>query len=121
MTKMRLLAAATLLVAATVDASNAKGEAFLQENKLQEGVITLPSGLQYKVIQAAANMSSPTPSASTPCECHYEGRTIDGTVSVIRNRSVGRLTPLPPTPHLSARSATHHANAGSPRRWHPTK
>ena len=77
---MRGFATATLLLAATVDASNAKGEAFLQENKLQEGVITLPSGLQYKVIQAAANMSSPTPSASTPCECHYEGRTIDGTV-----------------------------------------
>ena len=77
---MRHFATATLLLAATVDASNAKGEAFLQENKLQEGVITLPSGLQYKVIRAAANMSSPTPSASTPCECHYEGRTIDGKV-----------------------------------------
>merc|ERR1712194_841197 len=73
-------AAAILLLAAPVDASNAKGAAFLQENRDAKGVTTLPSGLQYKVIQAATNMSSPTPSASTPCECHYEGKTIDGTV-----------------------------------------
>jgi hypothetical protein len=76
-------AAAILLLAAPLDASNAKGAAFLQENKDVEGVTTLPSGLQYKVIQAATNMSSPTPSASTPCECHYEGRTIDGKVIYI--------------------------------------
>ena len=74
-------AAAILLLAAPVDASNAKGAAYLQENRDAKGVTTLPSGLQYKVIQAATNMSSPTPSASTPCECHYEGKTIDGTVS----------------------------------------
>ena len=74
-------AAAIVLLAAKLDASNAKGEAWLEENKNAKGVTTLPSGLQYKVIQAATNMSSPTPSASTPCECHYEGKTIDGTVS----------------------------------------
>ena len=77
---MRCAAAIVALLVAPIDASNAKGESFLQENKHAKGITTLPSGLQYKVIQAATNMSSPTPSASTPCECHYEGRTIDGTV-----------------------------------------
>ena len=84
-------AAAILLLAAPVDASNAKGAAFLQENRDAKGVTTLPSGLQYKVIQAATNMSSPTPSASTPCECHYEGKTIDGTVSAIPNLGATNL------------------------------
>ena len=82
---------AILLLAAPVDASNAKGAAYLQENRDAKGVTTLPSGLQYKVIQAATNMSSPTPSASTPCECHYEGKTIDGTVSAIPNLGATNL------------------------------
>mmetsp|Transcript_1954 Transcript_1954/g.2949 ORF Transcript_1954/g.2949 Transcript_1954/m.2949 type:complete len:222 (-) Transcript_1954:92-757(-) len=52
------------------------GLKFLEENKNKEGVITLPSGLQYKVLREGDGADSPT--VSTPCECHYEGTLIDG-------------------------------------------
>lgn len=54
-----------------------EGEKFLQENAKKEGVITLASGLQYKVL-ASGNGASPK--ASDSVECHYEGRLIDGSV-----------------------------------------
>lgn len=53
------------------------GEAFLVENKGKNGVITLPSGLQYRVLETGAGMEHPT--VGTPCECHYAGRLLDGT------------------------------------------
>jgi len=53
------------------------GAAFLEENASKEGVITLPSGLQYKVLEEGAGLEHPT--ASTPCDCHYAGRLLDGT------------------------------------------
>merc|ERR1712146_263553 len=37
------------------------------------GVITLPSGLQYKLLREGTGDSHPT--ADSPCDCHYEGRT----------------------------------------------
>ena len=54
----------------------AAGEAYLAENKDKEGVVTLPSGLQYKVLEEGAGMEHPL--VGTPCECHYAGRLIDG-------------------------------------------
>lgn len=48
------------------------GEQFLEENKKKEGVVTLASGLQYKVLRAGHGKSHPLP--SSPCDCHYEGR-----------------------------------------------
>jgi len=48
------------------------GENFLAENKLKEGVVTLPSGLQYKVLRAGDGDGHPL--SGSPCECHYEGR-----------------------------------------------
>merc|ERR1719198_1358050 len=54
-------------------ASNAAGLAFLEANKAKEGVVTLPSGMQYKVIRAGGGTDHPT--ADSSCECHYEGRT----------------------------------------------
>ena len=48
------------------------GEKFLAENKAKEGVSTLPSGLQYKVLRAGDGNSHPLP--NSPCDCHYEGR-----------------------------------------------
>lgn len=54
----------------------AEGEAFLAENAKKEGVVTLPSGLQYKVLNAGNGKS---PKASDSVECHYEGRLINGT------------------------------------------
>merc|ERR1719473_610130 len=53
-------------------ASNAAGVAFLEKNKNAPGVITLPSGLQYKVLRSGSGDSHPT--ADSSCECHYEGR-----------------------------------------------
>eukprot|EP00418_Pyrodinium_bahamense_P076056 CAMPEP_0179064754 /NCGR_PEP_ID=MMETSP0796-20121207/28107_1 /TAXON_ID=73915 /ORGANISM="Pyrodinium bahamense, Strain pbaha01" /LENGTH=330 /DNA_ID=CAMNT_0020761703 /DNA_START=56 /DNA_END=1048 /DNA_ORIENTATION=- len=50
---------------------------FLEENKGKEGVITLASGLQYKVLKEGRGMDHPK--VGTPCECHYAGRLIDGT------------------------------------------
>ncbi|MCM1346476.1 MAG: FKBP-type peptidyl-prolyl cis-trans isomerase [Bacteroides sp.] len=53
------------------------GEAFLAENKKKEGVITLPSGLQYKVITEG---NGEKPLATDKVKVDYEGRLIDGTV-----------------------------------------
>ena len=53
------------------------GEAFLAENKNKEGIKTLPSGLQYQVIQEGTGKS---PSASDKVTTHYHGTLIDGTV-----------------------------------------
>ena len=52
--------------------SKAFDEKFLAENKLKKGVVTLPSGLQYKVLRAGDGDSHPL--ANSPCDCHYEGR-----------------------------------------------
>ena len=53
-----------------------EGEAFLAENKKKEGVVTLPSGLQYKVITAGAGE---TPKAADTVTTHYRGTLLDGT------------------------------------------
>ena len=53
------------------------GEAFLAENKNNEGVKTLPSGLQYQVLKEGTGKS---PSASDTVTTHYHGTLIDGTV-----------------------------------------
>ena len=58
-------------------ANKAAGEKFLAENKKKPGVVTLPSGLQYKVIKEG---SGAIPSDTTKVKVHYEGRTIDGKV-----------------------------------------
>ncbi len=54
-----------------------EGEEFLAQNAKNEGVVTLPSGLQYKVLKSG---NGATPKASDSVECHYEGRLISGTV-----------------------------------------
>jgi len=53
-----------------------QGEAFLAENKKKEGVKTLPSGLQYKVITAGKGKK---PKATDTVTTHYRGTLIDGT------------------------------------------
>jgi FKBP-type peptidyl-prolyl cis-trans isomerase FklB len=52
-----------------------KGEAFLKDNKQKNGVITLKSGLQYKIIKKGKGKS---PKAEDTIKCHYKGTTIDG-------------------------------------------
>ena len=58
---------------AWVAATNSPGAAFLEVNKQTMGVVTLPSGLQYRVIESGTGTEHPLP--STECTCHYEGRT----------------------------------------------
>jgi FKBP-type peptidyl-prolyl cis-trans isomerase FklB len=53
-------------------ATNAWGTAWLAENGGKEGVVTLPSGLQYRVLRRGHGDSHPTSDSS--CSCHYEGR-----------------------------------------------
>ena len=53
------------------------GEKYLSENAKKEGVITLPSGLQYQVLKEG---NGKKPSAKDTVMCHYEGFLIDGTV-----------------------------------------
>merc|ERR1711865_813804 len=52
--------------------TNEFGLKFLEEYKKKDGVITLASGLAYKVLRAGTGDSHPT--VDSPCECHYEGR-----------------------------------------------
>eukprot|EP00929_Paragymnodinium_shiwhaense_P115736 TRINITY_DN847_c1_g1_i1.p1 TRINITY_DN847_c1_g1~~TRINITY_DN847_c1_g1_i1.p1 ORF type:complete len:332 (-),score=107.76 TRINITY_DN847_c1_g1_i1:85-1080(-) len=52
-------------------------EKFLAANKSKDGVITLESGLQYKVLRSGDGLDHPK--VGTPCECHYAGTLIDGT------------------------------------------
>ncbi|MBO5251463.1 MAG: FKBP-type peptidyl-prolyl cis-trans isomerase [Bacteroidaceae bacterium] len=54
-----------------------KGKNFLAENAKKEGIITLPSGLQYEVL---AEGNGKKPSATDKVKCHYEGTLIDGTL-----------------------------------------
>lgn len=58
------------------DTNKKEGDAFLAENKTKDGVITLPSGLQYKVVKAA---DGPKPAATDSVVCNYRGTLINGT------------------------------------------
>jgi FKBP-type peptidyl-prolyl cis-trans isomerase FklB len=54
-----------------------EGEIFLAENKKKDGVVALPSGLQYKVLKAGTGK---TPKSTDTVTVNYEGRLIDKTV-----------------------------------------
>ena len=58
-------------------AAKQEGEAFLAENAKKDGVVTLPSGLQYQVLREGDGRK---PSATDQVECHYEGTLINGQV-----------------------------------------
>jgi FKBP-type peptidyl-prolyl cis-trans isomerase len=53
-----------------------EGETFLAANKAKDGVVTLPSGLQYKILTAG---TGPKPTASDTVVCNYRGTLINGT------------------------------------------
>ena len=53
------------------------GEKYLAENAKKEGVVTLPSGLQYQVLKEGNGRK---PKANDSVVCHYEGMLIDGTM-----------------------------------------
>jgi FKBP-type peptidyl-prolyl cis-trans isomerase FklB len=52
------------------------GDAFLAENKTKTGVVTLPSGLQYKILTEG---TGPKPAATDSVVCNYKGTLLDGT------------------------------------------
>lgn len=54
-----------------------EGARFLAENAKKEGVVTLPSGLQYQVLREG---NGKKPKATDQVRCHYEGTLINGTV-----------------------------------------
>jgi FKBP-type peptidyl-prolyl cis-trans isomerase len=51
------------------------GEKFLLENMKKEGVVTLPSGLQYQILKSGEGKK---PTASDSVECHYRGKLLNG-------------------------------------------
>jgi FKBP-type peptidyl-prolyl cis-trans isomerase len=58
------------------EANKKEGESFLTGNKSKEGVVTLPSGLQYKILTEG---TGPKPTASDSVVCNYRGTLISGT------------------------------------------
>jgi FKBP-type peptidyl-prolyl cis-trans isomerase FklB len=61
---------------ALAEKNKKEGEAFLAENKTKEGVKTLPSGVQYKIIKEGTGNH---PKATDTVVVHYRGTRIDGT------------------------------------------
>jgi FKBP-type peptidyl-prolyl cis-trans isomerase len=62
-----------------------EGQAYMAATKAQPGITTLPSGLQYKVLEAG---NGPSPKATDTVKVHYEGKLLNGTVfdsSIKRN------------------------------------
>jgi len=62
--------------AAEGEANKKEGDAFLATNKTKEGVVTLPSGLQYKILKEG---TGPKPTATDSVVCNYKGTLINGT------------------------------------------
>ncbi len=73
--KTRLMADQKKKMEASAEKNLAEGKAFLAENAKKDGVKTLPSGLQYKVIEAG---SGKMPEAGDNVTVHYRGTLIDG-------------------------------------------
>ena len=65
------------LTAAKAETDKQAGLAFLKQNKTQEGVTTLPSGLQYQII---TEENGQKPTLNDKVTTHYHGTTIDGVV-----------------------------------------
>lgn len=61
---------------AAIGAANKKvGDAFLADNKTKDGVVTLPSGLQYKILTVG---TGPKPTVADKVTCNYRGTMIEG-------------------------------------------
>lgn len=55
------------------------GKIFLENNKNKNGIVSLSSGLQYKILESK-NKEGQSPKITDSVLCHYEGRHIDGTI-----------------------------------------
>lgn len=69
---LALLAALVATGTVGVSGSNPEGEAFLKENAGKEGVVVLPSGLQYKVLKSGAE-DARKPRVNSPCKVCARG------------------------------------------------
>ncbi len=58
------------------DTNKKEGDAFLEANKTKEGVVALPSGLQYKILQEG---TGPKPTATDAVSVNYRGTLLNGT------------------------------------------
>jgi FKBP-type peptidyl-prolyl cis-trans isomerase FklB len=72
-----LIAVTLIAFGAPALATNEAGKKYLAEKAKEPGVVTLPSGLLYKVLREGGGDSHPT--ADSSCSCHYAGTLIDGT------------------------------------------
>lgn len=61
---------------ALLESNKKEGAEFLAANATKEGVVTLPSGLQYKILVAG---TGPKPSATDSVVCNYKGTLLDNT------------------------------------------
>lgn len=57
-------------------ANKKAGDDFLAANKAKDGVVALPSGLQYKILKEG---TGPKPAATDQVSCSYRGTLVDGT------------------------------------------
>lgn len=71
-----LFSVATFLLV-SVAATDEAGTKYLEEKSTEAGVVTLPSGLRYKVLEMGKGAFHPT--SDSTCLCHYAGTLIDGT------------------------------------------
>ena len=71
---------------------------FLAQNKNKKGVVSLPSGLQYKVLREGTGKFHPK--KNSPCLCHYEGKLTNGKVFDSSYRR-GRPTDFAPNQVIS--------------------
>lgn len=69
----------------------AEGKKFLEEKAKEKGVITLDSGLQYKVLRKGEGKHHPT--VNSPCACHYEGKLIPAAGDKVFDSSYKRGEP----------------------------
>ena len=95
LTSKRIVSAAEKIHASRqlADQNKKEGEAFLAKNKTKEGVVTLESGLQYRILKPGAGRK---PAVADTVVCHYRGTLIDGTEfeSSYKNNKPATL-PLP--------------------------
>ncbi len=62
-------------IAQLAETNKKEGEAFLAANKAKEGVVTLPSGLEYKIVTPG---TGPKPAATDTVVCNYKGTFLNG-------------------------------------------
>jgi len=74
--RQRELRQKQMQVSSIAEDNKKTGEAFLAQNKMQEGVVTLPSGLQYKILKESEGKK---PTEADTVECHYRGTFINRT------------------------------------------